>query len=170
MTGSIREKTSEINAQIVEAFYEEGLSVSALSQRFGRSESGVNKLLAAYRHTYRAENSGADRERKKQPVDPRPLTEKRSLSFVHFTIGLHISRYMAEHELRPSAFGHLISRSRVQVGNMLAGSHDFTVSEIQRLSQVLGIPYETLAVPPQKAATVGATFQNQGTNAAAQHV
>lgn len=150
MTGLIREKTSELNAQIIEAFFEEGMSIAALMAKYGRSESTINKMLAAYQRAHAAENDGRKRERTKKPTDPRPLVEKRSISFIHFSISLHISRYMNEHELKPTTFGLLIGKSRVQVSAMQIGAYDFTITDLQRLSEVLGIPYEQLCVPPVK--------------------
>lgn len=157
MIGQIREKTKEINAKIVESFYEEGMSVAALEATYGRSQSTIKKILREYRRRYQAEH-GVDRERVRKPVDPRILVEKKSLSFVHAYVGLLISRYMAEHELTPTAFGAMLNpmRSRVQVSNMTVGAHDFTLTELVGLSRALGVPYERLVVPVQQKETTTA--------------
>lgn len=147
MTVGIRAQTQEINAQIVEDFYEGPLSVAELMKKYGRSESSVNKLLAAYRLSYEKEH-GQARVRAGKPKDPRLMQEKKSLSLTHFVIGLAITRYIEENKLTPTSFGMQISRSRVQVGNIMVGAHDLTLTEIARISEVLGIPMERLMQHP----------------------
>lgn len=146
MNVGIRAQTQEINAQIVEDFYEGPLSVSELMDKYGRSESSVNKLLARYRLSYEAEH-GQPRARVGRPRDPRLMQEKKSLSLVHFVIGLAVTRYIEENKLTPTSFGMQISRSRVQVGNIMVGAHDLTLTEISRIADVLGIPMGQLMHP-----------------------
>lgn len=153
MTIGIRMQTREINARIVEDFYDEPLSVSALCVKYGRSESMVNKLLAKFKRDYGIAHGGAQRERSGKPVDPRLLGGKVSRSLRHFVIGMAVTRYINEHKLSPTAFGMQASTlSRVVVGDIMRGAHDLTITEIEKLAIVLGIPFDTL-IDPNKMQT-----------------
>jgi plasmid maintenance system antidote protein VapI len=145
MTAPVREKTKEINREIIEAFYEEGLSVTQLAVKFGRSTSQIHKLLALYKL------SNPPRERTVVPRGTQSMEEKTSLSLVHAYIGLCVDRYMGEHELGPTAFGMLNEPglSRVMVKDIVVGARDLTICQVQVLAGVLGIPYEQLMNPPQ---------------------
>jgi hypothetical protein len=153
MSTPIRVKTNEVTSRMIEAYFEEGISRAELADRFGRSISAINKHIKQHQIIYKAEN-GHERGRKASPVDPRLQLEKKSISFLHFSIGLHISRYLAEHKMRLSAFGMSMHppRSRVVVSNMLSGSHDFTLKEVMGISKVVGVPFTTLLTPQTDAA------------------
>lgn len=158
MKRGIRSQTQEINGKIVEDFYEGPLSISALMKKYGRSESSVNKLLAADRLAWKADHD-TPRVRSGKPADPRLMEDKKSLTFRHMVIGLAISRYVNENQLTPTSFGMLIGvcgQSRVIVGNMMIGSHDLTLCEVDKLSIVLGIPFMDLMEQKKEVKLVAA--------------
>lgn len=143
MTGQVRQKTNEINSQIIEDLYEEGLSIAALVAKYGKNESTIHKIRKEYDRNFAAEH-GHPRERKKKPIDPRRLHDAKGLSFNHLFIGMHISRYRSEHQLGPTAFGMLMSRTGTKITKMERGLYDFTLLELQRLSEILDLPVSKL--------------------------
>jgi uncharacterized protein YaiE (UPF0345 family) len=58
---------------------------------------------------------------------------------------------MTTHQLKPTAFGILIGHTRMSVGRMEKGAYDFTLTDIEKLSEVLGISFDAL-IQPKKAA------------------
>jgi len=137
MTGAIRQRTVEINAQIIEDIYENGLSMSSIMQKYGKSESTVHKLKKEHDRLYLASH-GVPRERKKQPPDPRKQINAKGLSNFHLMVGMAIARYRAEKGLGPTEFGMLISRTGPKVTNMERGIYDFSLLELQSIASVLG--------------------------------
>lgn len=144
------QNVAQIYASIVEEFFEDGISVKALSAKYGRSESSINKHLAIYQARHEAE-FGARRERKKKPIDPRSFDGMRSLTFRHGQIGLFIHRFRTEHDLSPTSFGMMIQESRITVRKMEQGAYDFTLCQIEKLADVMKVPFDAL-VQPKKAA------------------
>lgn len=138
-----RSSTQEINAQIIEDYYEVPLSVKALEEKYGRHESTINKLIGKYKAIYKAEN-GVDRVRKGKPQDPRRLGDPKPLTFRHYIVGLNVTRYMDEHELSVTGFGHLISRSPSKITRIKAGSYPLTLEEVDKIAEVLGVDFNTL--------------------------
>ncbi len=135
-----REDIREYNKQLVDAYYD-GESVDAIATRSGRSTSTIHKLISADKA------ANGPRDRKCKPVDPRSMIDKRVISPRHGWIGIQMSRYRAELGLTPSAFGMLINATRTRVRYMEIGSHDFTLTEIVKLVEVLNIPFEQLITP-----------------------
>lgn len=137
MTGAIRQRTVEINAAIIEDFYENGLSTNAIMKKYGKSESTIHKLRKEHERMYFAAH-GVHRVRTKEPVDPRKQFDAKGLSIPHLAIGLAIARYRAEHHLGPTEFGMLISRTGPKVTQMERGIYDFQLTELQSIASVLG--------------------------------
>lgn len=135
----LQDQIETINEQLLERYWG-GESVQALADSSGRSTSTINKLIKIDK------TRNPKRERSLQPKDPRIIIDKRPLTTVHGIVGLHITRYMAENNLGPTQFGLLVDTSRVRVRSMEAGSHDLTVTDLVKLSSVMGIPYEELAM------------------------
>jgi hypothetical protein len=139
-----REQTQALNERIIEDYYEEGVSYLGLSAKYGRSASTVAKLLGVYAKQYRAEH-GHDRPRKKKPADPRAKLEDGkdapAVSWMHYMVGMHINRFMSEHQLTPTGFGMLLTpnATAIRVQRMSKGRHNFTLEELQSISQVTGI-------------------------------
>lgn len=143
MTGQVRQKTNEINNSIMEDLYEEGLSMTALVAKYGKSESTIHKIKREHDRTYVAEH-GHDRPRRKKPEDPRKLHNAKGISFAHLFIGMHIARYRAEHNLGVTEFGMLMSKTGTKITKMERGLYDYSLCDLQRLSEILDIPMTTL--------------------------
>lgn len=139
-----RSQTQETNNQIIEDFHEVPLSVAGLCRKYGLSESSINKLLAKYREWYATTHGGKTRERNGKPVDTRLMEGKRSISFRHMVIGMAVDRYIREHKLTPTSFGHTVNLSRVAVSNILIGAHDLTLKEVTKIAEVIGVPEDEL--------------------------
>lgn len=139
MTGS-RDDIRALNAELVEAYYK-GESVASIASRSGRDNSTISKLI----RTDTLLNG--PRPRTAKPADPRLMVDKKTLSKRHTWIGIQIARYRAEHDHTPTQFGMLINASRVVVRNMEVGAHDFTLCQIDRLSEVLKMDFQTLTTP-----------------------
>lgn len=142
----IRAQTHELYGKIIEDYYEGPLSVKALKKKHGRSESSINKALEKYKRAYLAEH-GTERVRVGKPRDPRVEVGKKSLTGRHAHIGLAIGLYMNQHQLSPTAFGHLISKSRVDVRDMCIGCYDLTLCDVERIATVVGQPLDQLLNP-----------------------
>lgn len=138
MQVGIRVQTQELYAKIIEDYYEGPLSIKALKAKYGRSESAIAKVLAQYKL------NNPDRQRSGKPADPRHRDGKKCLSVHHFQVSMAITRYMTENKLSPTAFGHLISKSRVDVRNMEVGAYNLTLLDIERIAEVLGYEFELL--------------------------
>jgi len=142
MTEGSREKVRDFNAKLVERFYQ-GESVNEIAVSTGRSISTIHKLIKD------DETANGPRERLKKPSDPRIMVDKKMISKRHGWIGIRIARYRAEHDLTPTAFGMRISVSRVVVRNMEVGAHDFTLTQLERLSDTLKVSFDELTTPLQ---------------------
>jgi transposase len=132
-----RESVRAFNATLVEAYWG-GESVADIAKRSGRSLSTINKLVALDKH------ENGPRERTAKPRDPRIILEKKTISNRHGWIGLQLSQYRSRNNLTTTALGGLLSVSRVQISNMELGSHDFTLSELDRISALTNVPLERL--------------------------
>ena len=142
-----RETTKKKHQDVVEAYYEEGLSYLVLAQKTGLSESSIKKIIAADRL------ANGCRERKKSPDDPRILGNQKAIAYELFCLGLHVGRYIADNELTNTSFGELgnLSMSRVTVGKILHGIYDVPFTKMRALEEVLGMSQDQLIRPPQKA-------------------
>lgn len=134
-----RETTRAFNATLVERYFELGESPASIARTAGRSVSMVTKLVKDHVKTH------GPRERKRiARMDPRLMSSKTSLSPKHLSIGMRIARYMAERDMSATSFGMSIPASRSVVNNMIAGAHDFTIIDLYKLSEVLGISFSDL--------------------------
>lgn len=135
-----RDDIHDLNAKIVEEYWTGG-SITHLAKTYGRSVSTIHKLIKA------DALANGPRKRVRRDDDPRIMINKKALSKRHAWIGIQIARYAAEHDLTPTKMGLRINASRVVVRNMEVGAHDFTLGELDRLSKLLGVDFETLITP-----------------------
>ena len=146
----VREKTQQRNLEIIEAYYEEGLSYTTLTNKYGLSLSAISQLIK------KDKIQNGPRERKAVPVDPRRLDERQPLSFLHASIGIHVSRFISQKSISPTQFGLLGENkmSRVVVREITMGVHDLTLSQVKHLADVIGVPFDTLINPPKERSLV----------------
>lgn len=135
-------KVQAINAGLVDAYYE-GESISSIALRSGRNPSTVRKLVETDRKT-----NGA-RVRKRKPIDPRIMKDKKMISPHHGWIGLRMGRFRAERHHNPTVFGIMINTTRSRVLNMEIGAHDFTITELSNIAKCLDTSIEELMAPPK---------------------
>ena len=76
---------SEIQRRILDGFFDEGLSLSTLEAKFGRSKVSINRLVKM------AKDAG--RTRLKQPVGRRSVLNSPALSHLHKRIGMRVIRW-----------------------------------------------------------------------------
>ena len=144
MNTNVREETQAIWVKVVDLYFDEGHSINCLAKDFGYSASSVSKQIAAEKV------KNPDRQRLKQPKDSRRHTEKKSLSQVHFQIGLAVSLYRSERQYNPTGFGNLVGMSRTKVRNIEIGCHDLTLTEIIVLARVMGMTFDDLVSTTKK--------------------
>lgn len=144
-TGS-REDVKLYNQGLVEEYWA-GASYADVAARSGRSVSTIIKLVKADIKAH------GPRTRTKKPDDPRIMLNKKILSPRHSWIGLQLALYRAQHDLTPSSMGMVINATRVMIRNMEIGAHDFTLSQLDRISEVLNIPFQTLITPNLSSVT-----------------
>lgn len=134
-----REATRAFNAKLVERFFEDGESPAHIAATSGRSVSMITKLVKDHVKTH------GPRERKRiARMDPRLMSSKTSRSPLHSSIGIRIARYMAERDMSATSFGMILVASRSVINNMIAGAHDFTLTDLTKLSEILGVKFEDL--------------------------
>ena len=129
----MNEDTRAFNEALVERFYNNE-SVSSIARTSGRSTSYILKLIQEDK------TANGPRERRSiQRVDPRLLIGKEAISPLHSKIGMMIARYRATKSLSKTQMGNLIPVSRVVVSNAEIGAHDLTITQLQRLAEILGV-------------------------------
>lgn len=120
------------NDQIVNEYYDGG-SPQTIATKYGRHVSTIWKLVKEERER------NPSRQRKKISRGPRSISEKDTLSPLHVNVGLMIAKHRAVNDITASDFGSVINSSRIRVRNMEVGAHDFTLSELISLSEVLKV-------------------------------
>jgi hypothetical protein len=116
------------NKQIVE-IYENDLQVtkSYLSTKFGLSISSIDRILRNAEVVIRREPHG------------RPnLMNMQALSKGHIWVGAKMDTYLIRHSSMQE-LSSKIMMSTHQIGLARYGRYDFTLSELQRISSVLGL-------------------------------
>ena len=141
-----RDRTRARNREIIEAFYEKGLSRTALVAKYGLSEAAIKRMIREDRI------ANGPRERTVQPKDPRKVNGRPALSFDHFCTGIHVRHFMEAHNMSQTAFGMYgdLAMSRVAVGELMSGHYDYTWLELQALARLLGMTVAELHTAQQK--------------------
>lgn len=120
--------------------FEQGLSYSEIAQKYGRNQSTIAKLLARERKRRAANGEPLGRKPRNRP-DPRAFANLTRLSPTHARVGARLNYYRTvTKQLTPTALGDLLSVSRSLIGKMEAGAHDFTLTELWKIAQLLGSP------------------------------
>ncbi|MDF2996861.1 MAG: hypothetical protein K0R27_2498 [Xanthobacteraceae bacterium] len=123
------------------ADFEQGMSYDDLARKYGnRHPTTIRKMLRVH---------GAIR--KAAPVSkggPKRLSDLKPLSKVHQAIGIEINRYRTlTHDLGMSEMGEKLNVNRALIRKMELGIHDFTLTEINMISELLGLPVMELLTP-----------------------
>jgi hypothetical protein len=132
VAGIASEVVQNRNLEIVNRFYDEGRSYSWLSNEYGLAEITIRKMVARD-----VLNNGA-RERVAH-VQPTCRLADKPLSYAHAMLGNKVSEYIERNKLGPTTFGAPVKLSRHKVRALMRGVYDPSMSELQKLSKVLGI-------------------------------
>jgi DNA-binding Xre family transcriptional regulator len=71
--------------------------------------------------------------------DRRKMVNRSVLSGAHARLGLLISRFMANHQMKSMEFALLVGLTRVNVSEALSGYYDFRLTELESVCRLLGI-------------------------------
>jgi len=103
------------------------LSISRIASKHGRSPTSIKRLM-------RSEQVSRTHKRPKGGL--KPFIQMDKLSPDHVRLGLHLIRSRGEE--KKTSFGRALGVSATRLGQMEAGRHDFTLSEIQNIANLLG--------------------------------
>lgn len=146
MTVGMRPTTRDINAAIVEDYFEVPMSVASLSEKYGRHVSSISKTIKAYKDQYQGEH-GCERPRNGKPHDPRKTGNPKTISIRHYWVGMAVSRFIDENGLTVTSFGHLISRSPNKVTRICQGIYPLTLEDVSIIAHVLNVDFNSLLNP-----------------------
>lgn len=156
-------KTSDqqaaINAQLLNDYFDGitdpknpkvrvALSVNEVAARYGRSHSSAYRLIRAATNAGRTRTVSATAR-----VDQRRKENQKPLSKHHARLGLMITRWRAERRINHAQCGILFGVSRIRLSQMETGSYNFTLVELAKFCEVLGIKMESVIsdeFPPQR--------------------
>jgi len=134
-------KSASWHAAALEDYQHSGMSFDALAKKYGRSRDTLIKLVKT--HDVQRCTPLARPGRGKM-LDLEPLSE------VHKYIGVRINYYRTvQNNWQYKELGQLIHASWWLLRKMEQGSHDFTLTEIKQISDLLGVPVDELLSPPQ---------------------
>jgi len=140
---------SNLKNLIIEDFFTRGLSYKDLARKYGRDETTCRRHVLHYQQQY--ENThGHRRQRDRLPVNKsRRNPDVRPLTTEHSAIGLHIDRFMDRKGITPTSFGMLLTpmKSPSLINDAVAGNYDWTLTEINNLTEVLGLTRAQLFTP-----------------------
>lgn len=119
------------------------LSYAELAVKYDRARDTITKLKERYSIT--------------RPTTVRkgsiPLSQRQSISTNHRAIGVRLTLFRDDRLITDLADQMNVSRTVYKA--MEVGAHDFTLTQILRISEVLGVPAEDLWVPMTLKATQG---------------
>ncbi|MDM7981548.1 MAG: hypothetical protein QUV71_14530 [Rhizobium sp.] len=121
------------------------LSIRAVASKHGRSESAIKRLIKDQQicRAHKGQNGGLKR-----------FIEMDALSADHRRLGLHLIRCRGNEE--KTSFANALGLSAIRLGQMEAGRHDFTLSEMQNISQLVGERiFELRAINSSKGGLAG---------------
>jgi len=82
----------------------------------------------------------------------RPFSERQAISAEHIRIGRKLVKLrLSEHMTLSEFAAHFDFSNRVTLSAMEQGYHDFTMTEIRKISTILGTSIEDLMCPPDGA-------------------
>ena len=76
---------SEVQRRILNAYFDEGMSLSIIEAKYGRSKVSIDRLVKIAK--------GAGRVRLKEPVGRRSVLTSSALSHIHKRIGMRVIRW-----------------------------------------------------------------------------
>lgn len=114
---------SDIHQKILDDYFDQGLSYSILSSKFGRSEQALRRLVKA------AEASG--RTRTKQPIDRRNIVATTALTHIHKRIGMRFIRWRSvENNYSTPEAAAILGLTLNRLSAIENGIHNWTLLEL----------------------------------------
>lgn len=103
--------------------------------KYGRSPDAVKKLMRT---------RGIKRKAGKLSPGPRVRSRSAYCSSEHVAIGVHMVRWRGQET--KTAFAGRLGTSAHRLSQMEAGRHDFTLSELRKIEDVVGRPLFTVTL------------------------
>lgn len=127
------------NAEIVDLYYgSQKRTVAEIADQFGLHHCSVQHIL---RNNRPADAVGVARPTK----GPRPFDHGKPLSKLHRQIGVKLDAHRAlDRKINLTEMGAHVRMSRLRLRKAELGLHDFTLSELIGISQLLSIPLASL--------------------------
>lgn len=124
-----------------ELYFEKGLQAGEIATRLGYSIESIRKFLQRER---KARGVSANEPRAR---NVRSFEDRKVMSNRHSAIGARLSRYRFQRpgdEMTAEELGLKIGVSRLRAREMELGFHDFTLSELEKISAALECSLEEL--------------------------
>lgn len=126
--------------EVCHDYFDLGLPEKEVTRRSGYAAPTVSLIIKkeAARNPERAAN------RKPIRYDRRKMIERKPISAAHVKLGLLVSRFQASHKLRLIELSMLFNLSRPTVSQIITGSYDIALSELQFICKFLNVPIEEI--------------------------
>jgi hypothetical protein len=112
-----------------------GLTYTELSDKYGRSRSTIINLIKKNKWVQKVPSR----------TNGVPFNTEKPISPMHSSIGHKINHHRTlELQQTPTVYADGLRTNRVQLRRMELGIHDFTLQQLNRISQKLGIPLKDL--------------------------
>lgn len=126
--------------EVLTLYFEEGLSEGEVVRRTAYSASAVAQMI---REEKRVNPTRAD-ARVSTRFDRRRSDNRTVLSATHAKLGVLMARFIALNRMNAMEFGLAVNMTRCQVSEALAGYHDFSLTEMQRICTILQVEIQSV--------------------------
>jgi hypothetical protein len=135
--------------EIKRLLIEESLSQSEIVKRYSHTLSAwqVKRLIQeAYEDV---KKTRPEFQMRRAPSGFKPLGATKTLSQMHLAIGVRLNNHRrVEMDMQPMEYCSKFNFSNhIRLRKMETGQYDFSLSEMQRISEIVGIPMEELVTP-----------------------
>lgn len=121
-----------------------GDSVATIAKRYGRSPSTLWKKITGSWGNPERLTPGVSRGGRKKLSDQKPISAR------HQTVGAKLNYYRTvTKDMNLTQLGDVLGTNRFKVRQMEVGVHDFTLQELETISEIVDIPVLELIKPPQ---------------------
>ena len=121
----------DVQRRILDAYFDEGLSVAIIEAKFGRSEMSINRLVKIAK--------GAGRQRLKQPADRRSVLTSPPLTHLHKRVGMRVIRWRTlENNYGVPEGSEKLGITPNRLHSIEGGIYNWTLLELTFLCERLG--------------------------------
>lgn len=122
------------------ADYEKGATFEELAERYGRRPNTIYKAVVERGAVRQVPMDAKKRQRKFSEIHP--------MSQEHKNLGLRMNMYRTvSRRWNLDQMGAAIASNRIEVRKMELGIHDFTLTQMSRISNLLELPIAELTQP-----------------------